>query len=151
MRFSKVLISLFFMVSSTFSAAAVNIQERVVLVESKGDLPKPLLEQLVAEGTELEEATRQVIRSSATSVYAQAFTFYAICMSISDLQAERVRDIAIEAASTNFKNVVSAEAKFSMLQFKTNRCANTERTSRIAPVDNDVINETVASGASGSR
>lgn len=151
MRLTKSLLLILLLLQSAATLGVTDVKQRVDRVEKAGELPKPLLEQLVAEGIELEQATKLLVESSATGVYAQAFTFYAICMSISDLQAERVRDIAIGAARPSFKELVRAEARFSLLQFKSNRCSVVERTPRVPPVSNDDISEALSMDASMSK
>lgn len=102
------------------AALSVLVQEAV----SKGQLPKPILEVMVVDGTELEEATQITVATSISGSYAQGFTFHAICMSASLEQAQRVHDIAIESAASQFKTGVQAEARYSLEQFKQNRCAD---------------------------
>ena len=112
--------------------------------EQKGELPKPVLELMVLDGTELEEATRVTVATSASGTYAQGFTYHAICMSISEDQAQRVHDIAIDSATDKFKTGVQAEARYSLMQFKENGCADTEEPSKEVVKQDDPVEEEAA-------
>ncbi len=125
-----------------------SISALVQEVEKENGLPKPVLIDLVEDGVDLEDATRIAVSSSTTDIYAQAFTYHAICMSISEQQAQRVHDIAINAAENKFKNSVLAEARYTLFQYNQNRCNGVEQATRRPPVEAETISGTIVGGAS---
>lgn len=143
MKNSQIILSIVaaFLLSTT--AYAQNLPAVVEQAEQKGELPKPVLELMVLDGTELEKATEVTVATSASGTYAQGFTYHAICLSTSEEQAERVHDIAIEAASDKYKLGVIAEARYSLAEFKNNGCVADEKTRVSLAADEDIKPEQV--------
>lgn len=101
--------------------------------EAQQGLPKPLLLSMLAQGVNLEDAAGISVAGSSSAEYAEAYTYYAICMSVSDVQAEDVHDTVVAQAKTAFKAAVTVEANYALTKFKDDRCDGIERSSRESP------------------
>ena len=118
--------------------------------EISNSLPKPVLLQMINEGVNLEDAAAVTVRNSISSDYAEAYTYYAICMSINDSQAEDVHDIVVSSARESLRASVIAEAHYALEHFLVNRCDGLERLTRSAPEESLTTENTVGGRASVS-